>query len=61
MALKGVSEMPRPRPTPEAPDRGRFSARRKTDAILRPLRGEDLEPLSREYGVAAATSADCPS
>jgi hypothetical protein len=25
-------------------DRGRFSARRKTDAVLRLLRGEDLEP-----------------
>ena len=38
-----------------APDRGRFSANRKTDAILRLLRGEDLEALSRELGVTAAT------
>jgi transposase-like protein len=36
-------------------DRGRFSARRKTDAVLRLLRGEDLELLSRELGVIAAT------
>jgi transposase len=37
--------------------RGRFSARRKTEAVLRLLRGEDLEILSRELGVTAATLA----
>jgi hypothetical protein len=36
-------------------DRGRFSAKRKSDAVLRLLRGEDLELLSRELGVTAAT------
>src|SRR3954447_14004506 len=36
-------------------DRGRFSARRKTEAVLRLLRGEDLDALSRELGVTAAT------
>jgi transposase len=36
---------------------GRFSARRKTEAVLRLLRGEDLEILSRELGVTAATLA----
>lgn len=36
-------------------DRGRFSARRKTEAVLRLLRGEDLDTLSRELGVTAAT------
>jgi transposase-like protein len=36
-------------------DRGRFSARRKTEAVLRLLRGEDLDTLSRELGVVAAT------
>ncbi len=36
-------------------DRGRFSARRETEAVLRLLRGEDLEALSRELGVTAAT------
>ena len=41
--------------TPNAGDRGRFSARRKTDAVLRLLRGEDLDLLSRELGVTAAT------
>ena len=39
----------------DAPDRGRFSARRKTEAVLRLLRGEDLDTLSRELGVTAAT------
>ena len=38
-------------------ERGRFSARRKTEAVLRLLRGEDLELLSRELGVTAATLA----
>jgi transposase len=37
--------------------RGRFSARRKTEAVLRLLRGEELEILSRELGVTAATLA----
>lgn len=37
------------------PDRGRFSARRKANAVLRLVRGEDIDTLSREYGVTAAT------
>ena len=36
---------------------GRFSARRKTDTILRMLRGEPLDTLARELGVTAATLA----
>jgi transposase len=36
-------------------ERGRFSSRRKTDAVLRLLRGESLELLSRELAVTAAT------
>ena len=36
-------------------DRGRFSAWRTTDAVVRRLRGEDLDTLSRELGVTAAT------
>ena len=39
----------------DTPDRGRFSANRKTDAVVRLLRGEDLETLSRELGVTAAS------
>ena len=33
---------------------GRFSAKRKSEAVVRLLRGEDLELLSRAYGVTAA-------
>ena len=36
---------------------GRFSARRKTEAILRLFRGEALDGLARELGVTAATVA----
>ena len=39
-------------PTPG--HRQRMSARRKQEAVLRLLRGEDLELLSRELGVTAA-------
>ncbi len=35
--------------------RGRFSSRRKTEVVLRLLRGEDLEMVSRSLGVTAAT------
>ena len=49
------------RPTGVAPtgrgERGRFSSRRKMEAVLRLLRGEELDALSRELGVAAATLA----
>src|SRR5512143_4296626 len=47
--------MSKSKPEPEAPERGRFSAKRKADAVVRLLRGEDLETLSRELGVTAAT------
>jgi hypothetical protein len=39
---------------PKNAESGRFSAKRKMEAVLRLLRGEDLELLSREYGVVAA-------
>jgi len=35
-------------------DNGRFSVKRKSEAVLRLLRGEDLELLCREYKVTAA-------
>jgi transposase-like protein len=38
-------------------ERGRFSAPRKAATVLRLLRGESLELLSRELGVTAATLA----
>jgi transposase-like protein len=47
--------MSKPSTKSDANDRGRFSARRKTEAVLRLLRGEDLDALSRELGVVAAT------
>jgi hypothetical protein len=43
--------MPKP---PNPAERGRFSAPRKSAAVLRLLRGEDLELLSRELGITAA-------
>jgi len=36
---------------------GRFSARRKSEVILRVLRGEPLDTSARELGVTAATLA----
>src|SRR5262249_39620068 len=36
-------------------ERGRFSSRRKTTTVLRLLRGEDLELVSRELGVTATS------
>lgn len=36
-------------------DRGRYTAKRKAEAVLRLLKGEDLDTLSRELGVTAAT------
>ena len=37
-----------------AGDRGRFSSRRKFEAVLRLLRGEDLDKVSRALGVSGA-------
>lgn len=49
------------RPTGVAPavrgERGRFSSARKMEAVLRLLRGEALDALSRELGVGASTLA----
>jgi len=36
-------------------ERGRFSSKRKREAVLRLLRGESLESLSRELGTTAGT------
>ena len=36
-------------------ERGRWSSRRKMEVVLRVLRGEDLDALSRELGVTAGT------
>ena len=37
--------------------KGRFSARRKRETVLRLLRGEDLESVSRELMITAARAA----
>src|SRR3954467_13681286 len=47
--------MPKNSTKTDGQGRGRFSARRKTEAVLRLLRGEDLDTISRELGVVAAT------
>ena len=41
--------------TPNPGERGRFSSQRKLATVLRLLRGEDLELVSRELGVTAST------
>lgn len=41
-----------------APERGRFSSARKADAVVRVLRGESLDAVSRELGVTAAKLAE---
>ena len=38
-------------------ERGRWSSRRKMEVVLRALRGEDLDALSRELGVTAGAIA----
>src|SRR5579863_10028020 len=46
----------RPQSGAAAPGRGgRMSRQRKTAAVLRLLRGEDLETVSRSLGITAAT------
>lgn len=48
----------RPSEGDPAPERGRYSSRQKMEAVLRVLRGEDLDSLSRELGVTAATLSE---
>jgi len=55
MERPGAAERPRESGA-AAPGRGgRMSRQRKTAAVLRLLRGEDLETVSRSLGVIAAT------
>jgi transposase len=55
MERPGVAERPQESGA-AAPGRGgRMSRQRKRDAVLRLLRGEDLETVSRSLGVTAAT------
>jgi len=39
-------------------DKGRWSSRRKTEVVLRILRGETLDALSRELGVSSGRLAE---
>lgn len=39
-------------------ERGRFSARKKMETVLRVLRGEELDLVSREAGITAATLSE---
>jgi transposase-like protein len=39
-------------------ERGRFTAKRKSEAVQRLLKGEDLDTVSRELGVTAATLSE---
>ena len=55
MDPEGVTKMSKASPKTHSLDRGRFSARRKADAVVRLLRGEDLDALSREPGVTSST------
>jgi hypothetical protein len=55
MAPEGVPQRSKPSTKTDRQDRGRFWARRKSEAVLRLLRGEDLDTRSRELGVVAAT------
>lgn len=40
------------------PERGRWSSKRKLEAVLRLFRGESLDAVSRELGVTAARLAE---
>jgi len=54
---KSLARADAPADADGARESGRFSARRKTETILRMLRGEPLDGLARELGVTAATLA----
>ena len=54
-ARRGVAERPQESGAASPGRGGRMSRQRKTAAVLRLLRGEDLETVSRSLGVTAAT------
>ena len=49
-----MSRKPSPRPASGPSDRGRWSSKRKTEVVLRLLRGEPLDEVSRDVGVTAS-------
>ena len=48
----------RPRSRPGREDKGRWSSARKAEVVLRIVKGESLDALSRELGVTAARLAE---
>src|SRR5919112_1676224 len=54
-ARPGAAERPQESGAAALGRGGRMSRQRKTAAVLRLLRGEDLETVSRELGITAAT------
>lgn len=46
------------KPDSSSSSKGRFSVQRKSDAVMRVLRGELLDVVSREFGVSAATLSE---
>ena len=52
-----MNEPSRPATSAGAPERRRWSSRRKLEVVLRVLRGADLDALSRELGLPAGTIA----
>lgn len=59
LPVGGAEEGRRPTGAPPTGggERGRFNSQRKMEAVLRLLRGEELDALSRELGVSASTLA----
>jgi len=49
--------MTKPKPKRSAKGKGRFSARKKAEAVRRLVAGEDLDVLARELEITAATLA----
>jgi transposase len=54
-ASGAASGVPAAAPSPALRPKGRFSAQRKAQVVLRLLAGEDLETVSRSVGVTAFT------
>jgi hypothetical protein len=57
MDSKLAKSGPRPRTRPGREDKGRWSSARKVEVVLRMLKGESLDALSRELGITAARLA----
>jgi hypothetical protein len=57
MDSKPQKSGPRPRSRPGREDKGRWSSARKAEVVLRMLKGESLDALSRELGITAARLA----